>query len=429
MCVNLTGGGFSKEDLEGASTFLGLSCVQGTWDQYNKPWKMWEAYLLTVKGPGFGNPRLEEMTRHDQVIRMVLFIKHLYETGLRKDRVIAYVAAISANMQRLTCDTSLFGDALITRAKNGTVGTNEELAAANAKKLAKPTLPMALEMVMKARERFWEGKAWDALGMNWKAAWLCIALGFNFGARIGHLTLNKGKSSRAPKPGATPAVPKRASPDHCLKCEQMKFYVRHPGLPNLHIMLGGEEIRTFLQDDVKGKTCRVEFLEVSFLTSKTSRKVTRNVVHVKKIARSTLEEITLLQDICEWMVYAKPKAADEITCRYASRDNARGTVDRKVITASEVNKAIKALAEYLNLPPAMFSSRSLRSGLATHLTAQGVSNEKRNQIGGWTVNSQVVDRHYAHTAAIGGALGADLEGPGVWSLGDVRHMVRQRQGR
>ena len=421
--------GFSKDDMKNVTSFLELSCIQGTWDQYEKHWKGWVAYLQTVKGPGFANPRLEEMDHYDKVIRMVLFIKHLYDSGLRKQRVLAAIAAISAKMQLLACDTSLFKDAIIVRAKNGTVGTNEELEEANSKKLRNPTVPMALEMVLEGRVMYWVGKAWDALGMNARAIWLCLALGFNFGCRIGHVTLRRGKAKKK-NPVLLDGVttPKRDNPDHSLKCKHMKFYVKQVGSEALSIIRGGEEIRNFLKGNLKSHVTLVVFLEISFLTSKTVRKVTTNVVDVKKVGRSTPEEVVLLEDICEWMVKAMPKLEDELTCRYAKRNNAKGTIDRKVITAGEVNLGIKGLAVSLKLPPEMFSSRSLRSGLATHLTAQGVPKELRNQVGGWTKTSRVVDNHYAHRAAVGGTMSNDLEGPGIWSLDSVRHMVRQRKG-
>jgi len=421
--------GFSKEDLEGLTEFLELSCVVGTWDQYKKPWENWVEYLGQIKGPGMNNPTLDGVEYFDKVIRVVLFIKHLYENGARKTKVDSILSALSTKMQSLFRDSSMFGDAIVKRAKKGTIGTNDEIAAMNQDKLSNPTMPMALDMVMQGRLRFWLGQNWDAKGMNARAAWICMALGFNFGARIGHLTRARGKAR--PKKGVVPdpnAKPARSSPDHCLRCRNMKFYVKQKGTNALAIVLGGEEIRDFLGCNTKGQSDAVEFVELVFLTSKTVRKVVTNVVNVKKVGRSTPEETILLQDLCEWMVHAKPKVDDEITCRYAQREQGKARIDRKVITAAEVNWAIKALAVYLKLPPEMFSSRSLRSGLASHLTAQGVSTEVRNHIGNWTEKSRVVDNHYAHKAASGGAFAGDLEGPGVWSMEEVKHMVTQRKG-
>ena len=51
--VSKTVTGFSKQEMEGLTEFLKLSCVQGTWDQYDKPWRTWVAVLQSVKGPGF----------------------------------------------------------------------------------------------------------------------------------------------------------------------------------------------------------------------------------------------------------------------------------------------------------------------------------------------------------------------------------------
>ena len=236
------------------------------------------------------------------------------------------LSALITKMQSLYKDSSMFGDAIVKRGKKGTIGTNDEIAAM---KLSNPTMPMALDMVMQGRLRFWLGQNWDAKGMNARAAWICMALGFNFGARIGHLTLARGKAR--PKKGVVPdpnAKPARSSPDHCLRCRNMKFYVKQKGTNALAIVLGGEEIREFLGCNTKGQSDAVEFVELVFLTSKTVRKV---VVNVKKVGRSTPEEIILLQDPCEWMVHAKPKVDDEITCRYAQREQGKARMTARLL--------------------------------------------------------------------------------------------------
>ena len=67
--------GFSKEDLEGLTEFLELSCVVGTWDQYKKPWENWVEYLGQIKGPGMNNPTLDGVEYFDKVIRAVFIHK------------------------------------------------------------------------------------------------------------------------------------------------------------------------------------------------------------------------------------------------------------------------------------------------------------------------------------------------------------------
>ena len=93
-----------------------------------------------------------------------------------------------------------------------------------------------------------------------------------------------------------------------------------------------------------------------------------------------------------------------------------------MVTAGEVNGAIKKLASQFDFDPRMFSSRSLRSGLASSLNALGVSSEKRNRIGGWAAGSTVPDNHYVHSESIQGVFGLNQGQNQNWTHQQVRNL-------
>jgi hypothetical protein len=301
----------------------------------------------------------------------------------------------------------------VCRAKCSSIGTNEELKEMNRKKAESPTLPMSEDMIVKARPMVWEGQTWDGPGMVSKAIWLCLGIGFNFGARISQLTLAPKK-----KDG------RQIVNDHCLRNQDVKFYCQDSKKTKLLTMrLGGEEVRNFLRSDLSVQKGKVLFVEMPILTGKTVRRVMTYIVDIKRIGRSGVNESTLLDDLCEWMVHSGTKVEDEMLCRY---DFHRNRTYRKVIMAKEVNAGIKRLASSLNLPPQMFSSKSMRSGLASQLKASGASRERINQVGGWTQKSNVAEKHYTHRVGSVGALAMSSDAPTQWSVSEIRHLVNNR---
>ena len=75
-----------------------------------------------------------------------------------------------------------------------------------------------------------------------------------------------------------------------------------------------------------------------------------------------------------------------------------------MITRSEVSNTIKMLARLFGLPEELFSSKSLRKGVASHGNKVGMSEEDIRKRGGWSEKSGVPDRHYI----------SKIGGEGVW---------------
>ena len=410
---------WSEGEMGKVKSLLKLSCEDSTWGGYEKSWELWKEHMAKKCRGNKEDVFMKELGEKDKQIRIVLFMSELYEeNGLRKQRIGSVLAAICAKFEAAAEDSSAFGSKMVARAKKGTVGSNEEIKEINRTKLENPTLPMALDMVLKGRELLWSSSNWSAGGMNSKGRWIVIGLGFNFGSRIGQLTLTPKKKDKS-----------LVRADHCLRAGDIKFHVR--GLSNvLQVFKGGRPMRGYLggtsgegSESVRKRIGRVEKIEFSCLTSKTTRKKkVTNVVDILKIGRSSAEEGMLLEDLCEWMLYAAPEEEDEAMCRY-DPTNRR---NRKVVTACEVKVAIKSIARSLCLPEKLFSTKSLRSGLSSHMNAMGRSDEDIHRAGGWVEGSKVVRRHYTHKDGIVGAMASVKGERGDWGTEQVMDLVQRR---
>lgn len=389
-------------------SLLHLSVYDNTWKQYHKPWNRWLDYIDQVTGLGAKDVFLASLTEQEKPFRLILFMKYLFDQELRQPQIAKVLTAMSTTFQVNGISSEVFKSPLVLRAKNGTAGSREELEVVNRRKLNNPTLPMASDMVMVSRRLFWEGKPWNKDGMDSRVIWLVIGLGFNFGARIGQLTLARRKK-------ITKVLEVQ---DHCLKTKDVGFYFSSDGSSErTEILKGGVMFRRKVTSEALIKN--VSAIELPFLTGK----IKTNVVGVKRVGRTTIEETQLLEDVCLWVIKAKPGDNDELTCRY---DLSRRGNNRKVVTSYAVNKGIKTLAASFGLPPSMFSSRSLRSGLASDQRAKGASDASRNQIGGWAEHSRVPGRHYVHQAGVQGALSMSSDPAGVWSVVQVRNLIDRR---
>jgi len=394
--------------MKDVESLLHRSVYNNTWEQYRRPWNRWLEYIEQITGLGAKDAFLLSLTEDEKPFRVILFMKHLFDLKLRKPQITKVLTAMSTTFQVNGINTEVFQNALVLRAKNGTAGSREELEIANRNKLSNPTLPMASDMVMESRKLFWEGKLWDKDGMDSRVIWLVLGLGFNFGARVGQLTLARKKTVTKELKGQ----------DHCLKTKDVGFYFSSDSSNSrTEILKGGVMFRQKVTSEAMIRN--VSAIELSFLTGK----IKTNVVGVKRVGRSTREEAQLLEDICLWVLKARPGDNDELTSRY---DLARRVNNKKVVTPYAVNKGIKTLATSFGLPPSMFSSKSLRSGLASDQKAKGASDASRNQIGGWAEHSRVPEKHYVHQVGVQGALSMSSDPAGIWSVVQVRNLIDRR---
>jgi hypothetical protein len=226
-----------------------------------------------------------------------------------------------------------------------------------------------------------------------KAIWLAVALGFDSGPRIGNLTKKDGPSGE----------------DHCVRAEDCIFDVLNSEQTGCLQYRAGIGFAQYLKAR-RGDSSEVKSVTMKYVTHKTQRQLVQTP---KYIARRTILESQVLDDICAWIMRSGVQQTDELLTRYSPR--------RKVVIRKDVANAIKDVAEFFRLPRTNFSTRSLRSGYATDVTVHGVAPRQRNQRGGWKDSSRIPERHYVAPIGNVGTLG--IEDDDQFTVSDVRGMA------
>ena len=169
---------------------------------------------------------------------------------------------------------------------------------------------------------------------------------------------------------------------------------------------GGPTIAKFLQRlDVN--LHMVSSVDMTYVTSKTSKKVKSLVDNQKTIARRTEVESMVLDDLLSWFIHSQVQEEDELLTRYSS------TGSRKVVIRKDVRTAIKQAVSGAGLPAKNFSTKSLRSGFGTHVTANGMGADEMKARGGWVKSSGVPESHYIRRMHSRGALALPISESGT----------------
>ena len=183
---------------------------------------------------------------------------------------------------------------------------------------------------------------------------------FRFGLRIGNLTKRDGPN------GA----------DHCIRAGELTFFITDPNTNEEGTLKGGPMTTAFLKrQDVTLNAIRS--VDMTYVTSKTSRKVKSLINNPKTISRRTEVESTVLDDLLLWFLHSRVQEADELLTRYSD------TGSRKVVIRKDVRTAIKLAVEGAGLPSKNFSTKSLRLGFGTHVIANGMGSDEMKSRGGW----------------------------------------------
>ena len=238
-------------------------------------------------------------------------------------------------------------------------------------------------------EEYWENQDWSTKGLDKRVIWLAICLGFDSGLRIGNLTERDG--------------PKGA--DHCIRAGQLIFFVKDPKSNEECRLKGGPDMTKFLKRlDVD--LSMVSSVDMTYVTSKTSRKVRSLVDNQKTLSRRTQEESMVLDDLLLWFLHSQVQEADELLTRYSV------TGSRKVVIRKDVRTAIKLAVSGAGLPAKNFSTKSLRSGFGTHVTANGMGADEMKARGGWVKGSGIPESHYVRHMHSRGALALSVSESG-----------------
>jgi hypothetical protein len=362
--------------------YIGKKVTKGTARSYQAGWKRWVDHINGItpanRSPGVYLEKLHSVV--DKVDRVVLFLRHLYyEEGKRGDQLGRDLTCMSHMMVSHQCDVGFLKDARITAAKAAGLMSTEETREHVKKQMEEVKVPVTEEMVREARLRCWKDGDWTKEGLDKKATYLGVALGFDAGPRIGNLTLRDG----------------RLSEDHCMRASDVAFQVIDPATSRIRRLPGGPLMAEFLaRDDVRWRN-HVLLVDVHYITFKTVRKKKVVVQTPKTIERRSEAESELLDDVCEWVIHSGVQSSDEFLTRYCPTRPYPDLSRRKVLVRKDVASLLKDVGEHFKIPRKNVSTKSMRSGFATVATVHKVCREERNAQGGWTRESSVPDRHYA----------------------------------
>lgn len=382
----------SESESATLTEFLSNSVTAGTARSYNAGIKTWTEYLGTLDSnshPGEYLERVEDQNGKAQ--RVVLFMAYLYmNEGLRDEQIKRIITSLTYTLEVKGMDASFMHLALVSRGRAATSRSSEECRVYEEKRKDNVILPVCLDIVLGVREKYWVEQDWEMKGMDMKGIWLAISLGFDSGLRIGNLTKRDGPH------GA----------DHCIRAGQLNFLVKDPQTTEVIRLKGGSTITNFLK---RGDVTldMVSEVDMIYVTSKTSRKVKSLIENPKTLSRRTDVESMVLDDLLQWFIYSQVQEEDELLTRYSS------TGSRKVVIRKDVRKAIKLAVGGAGLPPKNFSTKSLRSGFGTHVTANGMDASEMKSRGGWVATSSVPDTHYVRHMHSRGALALSTSGSGV----------------
>jgi hypothetical protein len=155
------------------------------------------------------------------------------------------------------------------------------------------------------------------------------------------------------------------------------------------------------------KGYRVRSLSLHFYSSKKASGVV-------ELVSDDPGDAILVGDVAEWLRRSAVGSDDYLTDRYFLGR-------RKSVTAKAVRSAVKSFCASRGLDPARFSTKSMRSGFATHYSTCGGNAEERNARGLWAKGSTVPERHYTYGGARGAFSLGTSSGKGL-SLRDMARM-------
>jgi integrase len=140
-------------------------------------------------------------------------------------------------------------------------------------------------------------------------------------------------------------------------------------------------------------------------------------VKPKLIARRSPEEAQFLEDIASYVARSGATGRDELFS-FRKED---GT--KVPLRSRTVREELKRTCESNGLPPAYFSSHSLRKGAITHMRAAGATEEDRRDRGNYSAGSQVMNQTYDYAVGLGPLASNSLPGARRLGLRDVKRLI------
>jgi hypothetical protein len=214
---------------EGMRGFLAKSVLASLAQTYGPGWAKWLDYLATLglsSHPGESMQRVEGP--YAKARRLVLYYRHLYGKERRGKKITAASSALRYHLGVRGVDTDFFDSSLaVSGRKSGKRSVKKKRAwEESIKRMG--ILPLGLEAVLQMRGELWTASSWEiAEGLDKRALWIAIGLGFNGGDRISNLA----------------APDRKAASDHCLRARHVELEVEEKEWGSLSSVTGGWQFK------------------------------------------------------------------------------------------------------------------------------------------------------------------------------------------
>jgi hypothetical protein len=355
---------------------------------YEKAWREWTEYREELHRSVRPDQFLGNLAPEERSVRLSQFIRHKWEAGTRGKALQVLMSNLKMVFLEALVDVTCFSSELVLRTSRAARHTAEEKLALDTKRRAQQPLPASMDIIWPIRDHFWTNESWLCKGLDRRAVWLAIAMGFDAGPRISNVTRKDGKRA-----------------DHCIRAQQVHFLFRATDGKCQKVCVGNAFRAATAQLSIPECIIRCEY---RFLTGKVDMPYAHHT-----IARRTTAESTLLDDLAVYFVNSGVQEEDELFTRYPGPAESHvngGIYSRKSLTRKEYKAGLAWAAVNAGLPPGSLQSSSVRSGCAEIARATGATDEELRH-GRWGSKSSVPERHYLSTLDEL-SFGTDGSGPG-----------------
>ena len=369
------------------AAFIRQSVTVRTAKTYSSQWEGWGEFIRTKAEDE--DPYLKCWPEEERAAWVGLYIHSRYSGGLRGKSASTFTASLKLYFTAALVPCLFLGSLIITAARAACRLTNEEL---RERRDTGPgctvKLPFCQSLIVRMRERLWEGKSWTREDMDSRMVYLGCIWAYDQDARVSEYT--------APEPGGE---------DHCVRMSDLEFEC-------------AEGVRT---RGVNGEiTDGVRTCWVRAATHKTGM-----TVKSKCIGRRSEAESQFLSDLVTWVTKSGVMQNDRLFTRYA-KGKSGGSL-KKELTSRMVRDQVKETCRLEGLPEEYFSSHSLRKAATTHMRALGVSDEDMRDRGGYSAGSRVMGNTYDYSTTGHGPLSANSLSEGAHpDIIDIRRHIPLR---
>ena len=388
--------------------FMKQTITKGTRKNYEAIMRRWVEYreiLDPRSDPGMCLERIPDV--EGKIDRILHFYSWLYQRGYRAGELTSHTTALRDWLRTKRYEYDWLDDVRLIEARNKAgARSTEEQRAFSAKQRENTRLPVPLEVLPGARERYWINAMPGTGGLLDKSLWLGMAIALNDGRRLSNVMRPDGRNVE----------------DHTIRRSDIALRFQETWYKP-------SQLREFLKHHHEDEIEEIVFI---YETGKTSRATGGNAPDEVFWGRKTPLESQVLSDLVVFLATALPDGYDEtrapkILYLLTKMHNGR----LKTPTQKEIIEALREVVSVVGLDPDLFSGKSFRSGLATHGAAEGASRDDVRRRGGWGEKSTVNERFYERNMGTArGALAIGNPDPSMnrLNVSTVRRVQNRIQG-